>query len=194
MFIAIARRLNRMGGSAKTAGIMPCIVAAIGVFLASFAPALGQVICGGWVPGSAYPGLNGPVYALGEWDPDGAGPLPSRVVVGGAFTVAANTPVANIAMWDPATSTWSSLGAGTNAEVRALAVLRDGSLVAGGSFSQAGEVAASGVARWNGSTWSPLGSGTNGAVWALAVLDNGDLVAGGSFSSAGGIIAGNIAR
>lgn len=45
----------------------------------------------------------------------------------------------------------------------------------------AGGVAASGIARWNGSTWSAIGAGLSATVSALALLPNGDLVAGGSF-------------
>jgi hypothetical protein len=81
-----------------------------------------------------------------------------------------------------------------NSTVYALAVLPNGDLVAGGGFSTAGGVAASYVARWNGTSWSPLGSGMNSAVQALAVLPNGDLVAGGSFSTAGGVAANRVAR
>ncbi|MBC7772714.1 MAG: hypothetical protein H7210_09495 [Pyrinomonadaceae bacterium] len=77
-------------------------------------------------------------------------------------------------------------------------MLPNGDLVAGGSFTLAGDAAASKIARWDGSTWSPLGTGitggTNPAVYSLAVLPNGNLVAGGVFTTAGDVPAGNIAR
>jgi hypothetical protein len=73
-------------------------------------------------------------------------------------------------------------------------VLPNGDLVAGGTFTTAGGVAANYVARWDGSAWSELGSGTSSTVLALTVLPNGDLVAGGVFSAAGGVPANCIAR
>jgi hypothetical protein len=105
----------------------------------------------------------------------------------------ANGAVANrIARWDG--SAWSSLGSGMNGSVRALALLSNGDLVAGGGFTTAGGVSANNIARWNGAAWAPVGSGFNGSVDALTVLPNGDLVAGGSFTTAGGVSANNIAR
>ncbi|MBL8738051.1 MAG: hypothetical protein JNL12_16580, partial [Planctomycetes bacterium] len=137
----------------------------------------------------------GPVYAMTFWDPDGAGPLGQHIVCGGTFQVAGNALAANIAMLDPVARTWSALGAGFgDGAVEALAVLADGSLVAGGWFVQSGATAVSGVARWNGSAWLPLGGGIAGGVSAAVVLPNGDLVVGGQFATAGGVPAANIAR
>jgi hypothetical protein len=82
--------------------------------------------------------------------------------------------------------------------VRALAVLPNGDLVAGGVFTTAGGVAASRIARWDGTSWSPLGSGLgaalNDSVFALATRPDGGLVAGGLFSSAAGSTVNHIAR
>jgi hypothetical protein len=68
--------------------------------------------------------------------------------------------------------------------VKALALI-NGELYVGGRFSAAGGVAASSIAKWDGSTWSALGSGlgpsTHSIVYALAV-NNGELYAGGYFS------------
>jgi len=83
-----------------------------------------------------------------------------------------------------ATTMWDPDGAGPQPAV----------LVAGGTFTTAGGVNASRIARWNGTAWSPLGTGMNSSVEALAVLPNGDLVAGGSFTTAGGVTASRIAR
>lgn len=66
-----------------------------------------------------------------------------------------------------------------------------------GSFSSVGGVAASGIARWNGSTWTALGSGLNGPGRAMAAFDEGSgpvLFVGGSFTTAGGVTANGIAR
>src|SRR5436190_18117419 len=56
--------------------------------------------CGEWFPGDGIPGVNGSVYAVTTWDPDGAGPLFQWMVIGGTFTYAGDALVANIAAWD----------------------------------------------------------------------------------------------
>ena len=64
----------------------------------------------------------------------------------------------------------------------------------GGSFSQAGETAASNIARWDnlGHHWYPLGTGVNNRVQALVV--HGDcLYVGGYFNIAGGVAANELA-
>jgi hypothetical protein len=80
--------------------------------------------------------------------------------------------------------------------VYALAVLPDGTLIAGGDFTIAGGVPTNGIAKWDGSVWSSLGSGVSNDyfVYALAVLPTGDLVAGGDFALAGGVSVNQIAR
>lgn len=83
-------------------------------------------------------------------------------------------------------------GQGINGSVFALAVY-DGCLYAGGDFTQAGEVSASYIARWDGESWSPLGLGMNNTVFALAVHDD-CLYASGWFTSADGVSASYIAE
>jgi hypothetical protein len=99
---------------------------------------------------------------------------------------------------------WSSLKGGVQGDVvNALAVFDDGTgpaLYVAGSFTSAGGVAASCIARWDGSSWSALGSGIGGdlpEVFALAVFDDGNgpmLYAAGDFASAGGAPANRIAK
>ena len=113
---------------------------------------------------------------------------------GGHFTDCGGVGASNIARWDYASATWSSMGSGMNSTVWALAVGPDGSLYAGGDFSSAGGVAADHIARWDGASWHPLGSGMNNAIWSLAVGPDGAVYAGGRFSSAGGVPASGIAR
>jgi hypothetical protein len=122
------------------------------------------------------------VYAVVEM-PNG------DIVAGGLFDLAGGRSANSIARWDGAQ--WRPMGSGmlsstdARALVSELAVLPDGSLVAGGSFSLADGRRADGIARWDGTAWSPLGPGFgdgNGAsVSALAVLPGGDLVVGASF-------------
>lgn len=132
------------------------------------------------------------VFAIKPWDPDGAGPQPELLVIGGDFTAAGVTPANNIAAWNGVT--WESLGAGTNGRVYALAVLPDNTLIVGGAFTMAGGGSAPYIARWDGTAWSGLSSGMNNEVNDLAVMPNGDLIAGGMFSTAGGIGVNRVAR
>src|SRR5262245_36393918 len=86
--------------------------------------------------------------------------------------------------------------------VFALTAFDDGSgpaLYVAGGFQTAGGVAASEIAKWNGSSWSALGSGTQTGrtVFALAVYDDGSgpaLYAGGNFTTAGGAAASRVAK
>jgi len=72
---------------------------------------------------------------------------------------------------------------GTSGQV--YAIVWDGTnLYIGGSFLAVGNVAAAGVAKWNGTAWTALGSGLTGPVYALA-WDGTYLYAGGGFSGSG---------
>jgi hypothetical protein len=80
------------------------------------------------------------------------------------------------------------------AGVEALAVGADGTLYAGGRFTEAGGAPADYIARWDGTSWSALGSGMNDTVLALAVGPDGTLYAGGLFTTAGGVPIPYVAR
>lgn len=70
----------------------------------------------------------------------------------------------------------------------------DGFVVAGW-FLQAGGIAVSHIAHWNGhGVWSDLGGGANDTVFALATTVSGELVAGGDFTVIGGVAANRVAR
>jgi trimeric autotransporter adhesin len=140
-------------------------------------------------------GISGIVYALAVM-PNG------DLVAGGLFTAAGGVSASRIARWNG--TVWSPLGGGVTdplplARVRSLAVLPNGNLVAGGSFTSMGGVTVNHIAVWDGSTWSGLGTGMAGysgmepAVGALAVRANGDLVVAGTFYTAGGVVAQDIA-
>jgi hypothetical protein len=73
--------------------------------------------------------------------------------------------------------------------VNAVAVAANGDVYVGGAFTSIGLVAASNVARWDGTAWNGLGNGTtattngvSGTVNALAVRGT-DLYVGGSFTA-----------
>jgi len=138
-------------------------------------------------------GVNGNVYAFAVSGDD--------VYIGGAFTTVGNIVANGIARWNTTTQTWSALGDGLTfgkpysyGAVYAIAISGDDVYV-GGYFTQAGNVAANYIAKWNATTqtWSALGSGTNGSVHAIAVSGN-EVYVGGYFTSAGGIAANSIAR
>jgi hypothetical protein len=96
---------------------------------------------------------------------------------------------------------WISMGGiAANGPVYA-AVVDSGNLYIGGSFTVAGNVLATNIAKWNGTNWSALGSGMSGGfalkffptVYAL-VMSGSDLYAGGLFATAGGSPANSIAK
>jgi hypothetical protein len=79
-----------------------------------------------------------------------------KLICGGFFHAAGNTPMNFISAWNGAS--WSNLAAGTNGFVNAMAV-HNGLLYAVGDFTIAGGVNVQFVAKWNGTSWSDGGSG-----------------------------------
>ncbi len=136
---------------------------------------------GRWLPGFSLPSTNGPVSAMTVWDPDDAGPLPPMLVIGGTFTIVADTAANNIAAFDG--QHWTALGSGTNGAVKALASYQ-GKLYAGGTFTQAGGNPSGAVASWDGASWQSTGIEPS-SINALTVYQD-KLVAGGNFSINGG--------
>jgi hypothetical protein len=148
------------------------------------------------LPGGLDPKTAGMILASALWDPDGAGPLEERLVIGGSFTQLAGVR-APVVWWDRASGTWRAVGpenAAFAGEIRAIATRSNGELFVSGQFGQIGGVTASNIARFDGASWSSVGSGTNGLVECLARLDDDSIAAGGIFSFAGGGPCGNLAR
>mgnify|MGYP006286433973 CR=1 FL=1 len=123
-----------------------------------------------------------------------------ELYVGGIFSQAGPQAASRIAVFDTTQTGnpgWSGLGEGINGRVNALAAIGDNLYIAG-TFSQAGDVPANGIAAFDttqaGSAgWSALGDGlSRSIVYALAVIGD-DLYVGGLFSQAGGVTARNIA-
>ena len=116
-------------------------------------------------------------------------------IAAGGFTTAGASPgpaLNYIARWDGVA--WGPLGLGMNGTVFTLLVADDG-LLAGGSFTSAGGVAARGLARWDGTAWSAFGGASSpstkpSSVRVLAVY-NGDLIAAGNFFEVGDAVAAN---
>ena len=149
-----------------------------------------------WMPDLGLAGANGYINATALWDPDGPGPAPEVVVVGGSFTLIGGVSANNIATYDPVSRTYASFGVGADNTVDALLAV-NGDLIAAGWFSQIGGVAIGRVARYQGGTWLPVGSSnvtSLGPIRCLAAAPNGDLIVGGSFTTIGGVPQLNIAR
>lgn len=125
-----------------------------------------------WLPGDPLARLDGVLAATTTWDPDGAGPQPLHLVVGGKFDVD-HLLAARLAMWDG--QTWVDL-APPAGEITALGVW-NGQLVAG----VLGSVHLRGPGGWTLLGTLGLGSGF-GRARAL-VVHNGALVAVGDFDT-----------
>lgn len=132
------------------------------------------------VPGGSMPDADNGVGASCQWDPDGSGPQPPVVVLGGRFRQLGNATARGIAAYDPATRDVSALAGSLIAgEVTALMVTSSNDIIAGGNFTAVGGVSANRIARWDGVSWHAIGGGLSYAVESLTQLPNGDLVAGG---------------
>lgn len=156
---------------------MRCVTtAAMVLLLGGVGAPAAHAQCGGqWLPGYGVPGVNGTVGCMTLWDPDGPGPLPESLVIGGSFSIVKTTPAKNLAMWDG--TQWTEIGGGTNAPVQQLCVY-DGKLYISGTFTAAGGTPVGPLAFWNGTTWTSVESAAE-SVTALQVY-KGELVVSGS--------------
>ena len=144
---------------------------------------------------SMYIGTNNDIYVGGSF------------ANANAWVVSGHTPVpaANIAVFPAATSTWTALGAGTDATVAAITV-NNGIAYAGGYFAHAGGQAIPGVAAYNPATsqWMSLKSGglvvpsgspySTGVGEALAPDTSTGIWVGGSFNQASTTESGGFAH
>jgi len=155
----------------------------------TLSPTTAQSPCSNLVlPGFVQPDSApvGVYYALTTVDPDGAGPLPENLVVGGYVGTD------HVRMFDASTSEWVAMGAGINRLVRLLVTMPNGDVIAGAE----GSVGGNGVVdlrRWNGTTWTSINTSIAGQVRAMHALPNGDLLVGGTFASIDGVPANNLA-
>ncbi len=122
----------------------------------------------------------------------------STLYIGGIFTEASDLVVNCIARWNG--TNWFALGAGlagsytSGTATAARAMLASGTnIYVGGNFTNAGGVAAKGMARWDGTNWSALGTGLDATARALAMIGT-DLYVGGSFTNAGGVFSPRLAK
>ncbi len=107
--------------------------------------------------------------------------------VGGDFTGPVGSPADErfIRRFDLVNRRWEKVGGGLDHNVRALAVLPDNTLLAGGTFTGL-------LSRWNGTAWSTFQGGVDsqpsgaGAVRAIEVTGDGTIFIGGDFERVGG--------
>jgi hypothetical protein len=123
----------------------------------------------------------------------------TNIFIGGHFSIGeyANFPSGytncnNIMRFDGSYG-WV-MGTGLNSNVTSMAVM-GANLYVAGMFTNAGGIAASKIALWNGGYWTNLSSGVvgSGVINALAV-SGGNLYVGGSFTNMGGTPVNRIAQ
>lgn len=113
---------------------------------------------------------------------------------GSALTVQQTLTNANAIVQRNPTGTWRALSTGMSGGTPSVLALNyglDGTLYAGGSFTQAGSSGADYIAKWDGTAWAVLKSATsiNGIVRAITTGPDGRIYVGGDFTNADGIAA-----
>lgn len=137
-------------------------------------------------------GLDQRVFDLAV-RPDGS------VAACGLFTLPGGplgTTQPGVAIWSPASGTWSGIGIMNGGLLSSLLTAANGDLVIGGGFTQYNNQPLQGLARWNGTTWSGLGPGATFAQ-DLTLAPDGDIGVvgvGSGFLPPGGIQAAGVAR
>ncbi len=159
------------------------------LLLAFCSPVLAQSSTDNRSAFTSEPGVQGEINAI-VIQPDG------KVIIGGRFTSVNGQPRGSLARLNPDGTLDASFAntfeAGVNGQIMALALQADGSVVVGGSFTQAASFGTNNIARYkaDGSLDRTFGTadtgtssqGTDGPVFALAVQPDGKIVLGGSFS------------
>lgn len=128
-----------------------------------------------WIAWDKDQRLDGVVFAMTTWDPDGHGALPEVLVVGGSFLHAGTQSINRIAGWNG--MNWSTFGTGMSGTVYALRVFR-GELIAGGVFGYSDGIETVGAAAWNGASWRRLNGWYGGSVYAIAEYRDELILAG----------------
>lgn len=133
---------------------------------------------GQWLPlGMGVGGTLPTVNAMCSWDPDGEGPLPPVLAVGGNFATAGGQVSPRVATWNG--TQWSALGIGlSSAPAAIMSWDADGDdgplspvLLLGGTFGQAGGMPIKSLAKWNGSVWAAVDPALSGSVLGLLTWD-----------------------
>lgn len=133
-----------------------------------------------WDAQFGWPGPGGDNYAVTTHN--------GRIYVSGLGATGTNV---SLEVWDG--TQWLAMGQFYGSGETAIFSLAfvGNTLYAGGTFTNVNGVAATGLAKWNGSSWSSIGF--NGTAYALAV-DGNNLYVGGNFTNAAGVAMQNIGR
>jgi hypothetical protein len=109
----------------------------------------------------------------------------NRMFVGGGFQYSGSDTLNRCGFWNDSTIRPMRMmgNIGVNDSVWCFAHF-NGSLYAGGSFTQAGGLVCNHIAQWDGTSWHAVGSGFNQPVHSLMAF-NGKLYAGGEFTASG---------
>ncbi|HYE62641.1 MAG TPA: hypothetical protein VD997_11655 [Phycisphaerales bacterium] len=146
--------------------------------LLALTPALQAQPCEGqFMPGVQAPGVRGTVEHILRWDPDGTGPLPQCVTIGGLLWV--DGEAVGIAYWDGSRFRPVATPAGY---LDAAAVKGDGTLMISVSeLDRTARVWARTGTQWTqfGWTFEPRGPNSPATVNAILPLPDGSVVVGG---------------
>lgn len=141
---------------------------------------------GGW--SVVDPGFTGTITTMAA--------LPNGDIVVGGTLSSIGGAIGHLAIWDG--SAWNNLNGNISAAPTEVAVLRNGDIAVVGPFTQAGAIAANGVATWDGSSWQAAGTGfqvgqPSEQPLSCAAMPDGGLLVGGEFTTAGAVNAQNLA-
>lgn len=146
------------------------------------------------------------VNVMAALDPDGAGPSPSNLIVGGTFAEAGGMSAPKLARWNG--QDWSAIGGSITVgrEVLSMTTVNlrpsgatDTTLYIVGDFTEVGGLPALNIAAWDGAAWSAMGEGLNtpsgcGMAGFADMPGREALFVIGNFNSAGPVPANGAAR
>jgi hypothetical protein len=156
-----------------------------------------------WSPlgGGAGDPNNDFVTTMAVLDPDGTGPAPGVLYVGGELSTAGGVPVSGVAGWNG--TAWSAVGPSlATSRVEALGVFdEDGPGPFPPKLFVAAGVGSVQIRRLDPTGWTALVPGSVGTVRTMTVLDDDgpgphgmSLVCGGDFGGIGGTTSSHLAR
>jgi hypothetical protein len=129
-----------------------------------------------YIEGEQYGPVSGGVYAIEV--------INNYVYIGGGIFNSDSTELRYIRRFNLTSNKWENVPGGVNADVNAFEKDASGNLYVGGEFTQAGNITANYIAKWDGTNWSALGSGTDDYVLAIECSGT-NVYAGGSFKNVG---------
>ncbi|MBY0113545.1 MAG: immunoglobulin domain-containing protein [Phycisphaerales bacterium] len=136
---------------------------------------------GAWDPSWGENGKTGAISALAEWDPDGSGPLPPRIVAGISTTPSTTSAGHLLCEWRD--GSWYPIASEVNGRINAILSLPNSDIIVGGDFTGTSSLSFEGrIARLSNGTWSAMSgivSFGNSSITDLARLTDGRVAATG---------------